>query len=239
VHPTISQRRRIYANSTSQDDGTFVLYYSASNSATPGHHCIGTATSKSVTGPFTPNAAQLACPTDQGGAIDASGFHDTDGTRYVVYKIDGNSLGHGGTCGNTNDPVVDTPIMVQTVGSDAVTPQGGPSTLLHLDPADGPDIEAPSLTRSADGTYFLFFSSNCYSTPQYDVSYATSSSPTGGFAKSGAPLYQTGNDGLTGPGGADADADATHVLFHGLLADGQRRGLYAATVGISGTTVTG
>lgn len=32
----------------------------------------------------------------QGGAIDPAGFVESDGSHYVVYKIDGNSIGHGG-----------------------------------------------------------------------------------------------------------------------------------------------
>lgn len=41
----------------------------------------------------------MICPLSQGGAIDASGYDD-NGQRYVVYKVDGNSIGHGGACGN-------------------------------------------------------------------------------------------------------------------------------------------
>jgi len=213
------------------------MYFSATNSATPGHHCVGTATSSSITGPYTAASSQLICPTSQGGAIDASGFRDTDGSRYVVYKVDGNSDGHGGVCNNGVSPIVNTPINIQPVSSNGVTFTGSASNILNLSPADGPDIEAPSMMRDSSGTYIVFFSSNCYTTTNYDVSYAYSSSPTGGFTKSG-PLYVTGNDGLSGPGGADVDVDGKHVLFHGLQSDG-RRFLYAAIINANGNTVTG
>ena len=134
------------------------MYFSATSSSSPGHHCVGTATSSSIKGPYTASNTQFACPLSQGGAIDASGFRDTDGSRYVVYKIDGNSQGHGGVCNNGVAPVVDTPIMIQPVSSDGVTPSGSASTILHLGAADGPDIEAPSMMRDASGTYILFLS---------------------------------------------------------------------------------
>ena len=52
-------------------------------------HCIGTATSSSIKAPYTPKNKPLACLLEQDGAIDPAGFQDEDGTRYVVYKIDG------------------------------------------------------------------------------------------------------------------------------------------------------
>lgn len=90
-------------------DGSFVMYFSASTTTDTTKHCVGAATSKTVTGPYTATASTaLICPLSQGGAIDASGYDD-NGKRYIVYKVDGNSIGHGGACGNdgmTCKPVV-------------------------------------------------------------------------------------------------------------------------------------
>lgn len=63
-----------------------MLYFSASRNDKL--HCTGVATSDSIEGPYTARADPWACPLDQGGAIDASGFLDSDGSRYVTYKID-------------------------------------------------------------------------------------------------------------------------------------------------------
>lgn len=215
------------------------MYFSATDSAS-GRHCVGVATSSTIEGPYTSDeTAAWACPTSQGGAIDPSGFVDSDGTRYVLYKIDGNELGTGGNCNNGNDPVVSTPIMIQQVDADGVTMVGDPAQLFTNDAADGPDVEAPSMVKGSDGTYIVFFSSNCYSGSLYDVSYAYSSSPTSGFTKSTTPLFVTGDDGLTGPGGADIDADGVHMLIHGEVGTQPGlRELYAVTVSISGSTVT-
>lgn len=77
------------------------MYYSASTVADTTKHCVGAAISDSVLGPYTPVGDEpLFCPLSEGGAIDAAGYND-DGQRYIVYKVDGNSLGNGGPCGNT------------------------------------------------------------------------------------------------------------------------------------------
>jgi len=85
-----------------QADGSFVMYYSATTTSDTSKHCVGAATSKTVTGPYNPvGSTALICPLSQGGAIDASGVVDGY-NRYIVYKVDGNSIGHGGACGNNS-----------------------------------------------------------------------------------------------------------------------------------------
>ena len=169
-------------------------------------------------GPYTPSDAPFACPDvhTQGGAIDPDGFLDeSTGNRYVVYKVDGNSIGHGGSCGNTVAPIVPTPLMIQQVGSDGITLIGGAVQILDRDDLDGPLIEAPALHRSAEGIYFLFFSSNCFTTPKYDVSYATATNILGPYTKSSRPLLVTSDADLTGPGGMDIIKGGDMIVFHG------------------------
>ncbi len=82
------------------------MYFSAATTSDPSKHCIGAASSSSITGPFTPiGSSALICPLSQGGAIDASGYYD-NGKRYIAYKVDGNSMGAGGACnsGGTKIP---------------------------------------------------------------------------------------------------------------------------------------
>ena len=50
--------------------------------------------------------------------------------------------------------------------------------------------------------YYLFFSSNVYSSTYYDISYAVCQNVTGPYTKAQTPFLQTGNDSLTAPGGA-------------------------------------
>lgn len=177
-----------------------------------------------------------------GGAIDPAAFVDTDGSLYLVWKVDGNNIGHGGNCNNGVDPIVPTPIMIQQLTADGTAFAAGSSATQVLDrgDADGPLIEAPSLVKK-DGTYVLFFSSNCYSGSLYDVSYATASSVLGPYTKSSAALLVTGSpySQLYSPGGLDIDPAGTLAVFHadlGTTAD--TRQMYTASLTISGTTVT-
>lgn len=211
---------------------SYVLYFSAAMGTDPSLHCIGAATSDNVQGPYQPLQNPLYCPLSQGGAIDPSGFNDpATGHRYVVYKIDGNSLGKGGACGNTIAPIIPTPIMIQEVSStDGVTPIGSAIQILDRSAADGPLIEAPALMRTADGRYVTFFSSNCYTTSYYDVSYAIANSATGPYTKYG-PFAVTGTDGLFAPGGAHVAFDGQHIVFHaGVIG---KRYMYTAELSIA------
>ena len=102
--------------------------------------------------------------------------------------------------------------MLQQVADDGVSPIGGPIQILDRDDNDGPLIEAPSLTRIG-GLYYLFFSSNCYSSDLYDVSFATASSVYGPYTKRG-PMLVTPDLGLEAPGGAEVTPDGQFVTFH-------------------------
>jgi len=137
-------------------------------------------------------------------------------------QIDGNSLGHGGICGNTVAPIVSTPILLQAVASNGYTLLGAPVTLLDNNGiSDSGVTEAPSLVKAADGTYVLFYSRDCYSSINYTVSYATASSVNGPYTRRADLLVGgvAGEDGgamnLTGTGGADVLWDGVHM---GMLA---------------------
>lgn len=217
--------------------GQYVLHYSAAVAGNPSKHCIGTATATTPTGPYQAQATPLACPTSAGGAIDSSPFIDSDGSIYVVYKVDGNSIGHGGSCGNTVAPIVATPILLQRLSVDGLTHIGLPVQILDRSAGDGPLIEAPSLTRTSGGQYVLFFSSNCYATSLYDVSYAFSNAIGGPYIKAG-PMMVTGTDGLYSPGGADVDG--THMVFHAGDVGPQNvwpRAMYTAIITIDATAM--
>lgn len=110
--------------------------------------------------------------------------------------------------------------MLQAVEDDGVTPVGDPVTILdNAGVSDDGLIEAPSLVKTWDGQYVLFFSSGCYSTQNYTLSYAfsTSGNVTGPYQRGDSPLLSTGDyDGtnLTSPGGADVHWDARRMVFH-------------------------
>ncbi|CRG92681.1 hypothetical protein PISL3812_09745 [Talaromyces islandicus] len=229
-------------------DGTFLMYFSAASndSAASGDikHCVGAATSPNVTGPYTPMESPIACPLDAGGAIDAAGFIDDNDnqTMYVVYKVDGSNLDSG-------DHVYPTPIMLQEVESDGITPVGSAVQILDRDPngGDGPLIEAPSLIKS-DGIYYLTFSSAMFNTPQYDSSYAYATDIIGPWTKQHspyAPLLVSGDassaGALTGPGGSSIAKGGTKIAFHasrnGENADAGRA-MYVANITLANDVIT-
>ncbi len=229
--------------------GRYVLYYAGELAANPAHHCIGAATASSVVGPFTPvggGTAPWECHPEAGGAIDAAGFLDAaTGRRYVVYKVDGNSIGHGGSCGNGVPPLAATPIMLQEVAAgDGVTRVGAAVQILDRTAQDGPLVEAPSLVRAPDGRHVLFFSTHCYDSPAYDVEYAVSAGGVAGpYVRGPAPLLRTGDVGLTAPGvatavetGAGAGAGAGgRLVFHANCPQG--RCLFEAAYEVRGGSV--
>ncbi|TAQ86286.1 hypothetical protein B7494_g5395 [Chlorociboria aeruginascens] len=226
--PSWSSGGNVWAPDVRKVNGQWVLYFAAP-AKDSSKHCVGVATASTILGPYTAVPTALACPLEIGGAIDPSGFLDDDDTKYVVYKVDGNSVGNGGSCGNTVDPIQSTPIMLQKMQANGVDPDGDPIQVLDRGDADGPLIEAPNLIKH-NGIYFLFFSSNCYSTSLYDISYATTTDVLGPYTKAAKPLAVTNNPfQLTAPGGATATEDGTTLAFHGNCDAG--RCFYLGTLG--------
>ena len=223
-------------------DGAFILYYAASAAAGPGRHCVGAAKSSNPLGPFIPmdSKTPFICDLAAGGAIDPTGYVADDGKVYVAWKVDGNSLGGNGPCGNDNGKFA-TPLQLQEVDpKDGFTKIGSPVTLLDRIASDGPYIEAPSLAKSADGTFALFFSSHCYRGPDYDVNYATASNIKGPYHRADKPLLASGDMGLFSPGGARATRDGTRIVFHAdkRHADASVRQMYTSEIAIQKGVVT-
>ncbi|TPX09679.1 uncharacterized protein E0L32_009152 [Thyridium curvatum] len=189
----------------------YVLYYSGKTK----RHCVGAATATSILGPYTPQAQPIACPEDKGGAIDPSGINDDrNGRRYITYKVDGSAIGTGGECGNGDEPIVPTPLMLQEVSTaDGFTKIGAPVQLLDRIAEDGPLIEAPQIVRVADGTYILFYSSHCFNSANYDVKYATAADIRGPYKRAGT-LLKTGSLGMSSPGGGTSIVGGGYMVLH-------------------------
>ncbi|TLD39714.1 glycoside hydrolase family protein [Venturia nashicola] len=191
----------------------YVMYFSATLAKEPKFHCLGTAVASAPDGIFAPDPEPFACDTSIGGAIDASGFVDpVSKKRFVTYKVDGNSLGSGGSCNNGFWPRKNTPLVLQEVAADGRTKVGPVINLLNREDVDGPSIEAPSISYIKE-KYFLFYSSNCWDSGFYDVKFATATSVRGPYKKGGQLLISP-NLGLINPGGADATTDGKFVTFH-------------------------
>ncbi|KAK4996837.1 hypothetical protein LTR66_003624, partial [Elasticomyces elasticus] len=124
------------------------------------------------------------------------------------------------------------------VAADGVTPVGDAVQLLdNGGAADDGVVEAPSLVRTAQGGFVLFFSSGCFATSAYTVSYATAPSVAGPYTRRGALFRTDDAAGLTAPGSASVLWDTQHMLFHANYVGGGRA-LYSAMVAIDGDVVT-
>lgn len=215
-------------------DGSFVMYYTVRTSQDSQYHCVGAATSASITGPYLPHTDEpLICDLSVGGAIDPAGYEE-NGQRYVLWKVDGNANpGNPGPCGANNNP---TPLYIQPVSSNGLTLQGSKSALVDNEgESDDGIVEAPSLAKSGS-TYVLFFSSGCYSTTNYKVNYATSSSLTSGYKRAANALFKSGTQDLSAPGGASIDRDAKHLVFHANYDSG--RALWTDIISVNGDSVS-
>jgi len=187
--------------------GHFVMYFTAANK-NPALQCIGVATATSATGPFAPaGTGPVVCPPDEGGAIDPATFVDDDGTRYLLWKNDGNCC------------ALDTWLQIAELSADGTALVGETTRLLVQDRDwEGTLIEAPTLVKR-DGVYTLLYSANDYGGDAYATGFATAPSVRGPFVKADDPLLTTGlsNGRYLGPGGQDVVTapDGSDVLvFH-------------------------
>lgn len=178
---------------TQIEPGRFVMYYTATNFE-PTFQCIGVAVATSPAGPFEPvGEATLICPPREGGAIDASTFTDDDGTRYLLWKNDGNCCG------------LETWLQMAPLSPDGTALAGDTVRLVQQDLEwEGGLVEAPTLVKR-EGTYILLYSAGDYGGEGYTTGYATAPALTGPYAKSPEPLLSTAmtNDRYIGPGGQD------------------------------------
>jgi len=217
------------------------MYYTAHKKG--GSHCIGAATSATALGPFKPQANPLICDDANGGVIDASGYDDGV-DRWITWKVDGNSLGGATTCqgGTPSGSYRPTPILVQRMARDALTLLDRPSQILDNEGRANDGVtEAPALYKIGNGNFVLFYSAHCYSSDDYDIEYAFSSTINGPYTNRGILLRTVDNKGIFGPGGLDLDPNGKSVVFHGRTKANNGNGprlLYSAELTISGHSIS-
>jgi beta-xylosidase len=140
----------------------YVLYYTTSQK-------IGRAVARTPLGPFVDDSAKpLVDQFTLGGSIDASPFRDDDGSLYLYWKNDGNSIGQ------------ETDIWVQRLAPDGLSVVGKPVRTGEKNDQvwEGRVVEGPTMWKH-DGRYYLFYSGNDYANDAYAVGYATCTGPLG------------------------------------------------------------
>ncbi len=213
----------VWAPEVSAVEGGYALYYTARDAAS-GLQCIGLATSSSPNGPFVDERdTALVCPTEQGGAIDASTYRDGD-DLYLLWKADGNCC---------NKPAI---LYLQPLSADGKTLTGPPTELIRNSlPWTGAVVEAPTLTKHGD-TYYLLFSANDYFGGNYRTGWATADRVDGPYTINASELM-TSRDffgDVRGPGGQDVFTTRqgeTAMVFHGWNATYTGRGMYVTEFG--------
>jgi beta-xylosidase len=172
--------------------------------------CLSVAVADAPEGPFVDeSSAPLVCQPDLGGSIDGSYFMDEDGTRYLIWKNDGNCC---------SKP---TSFWLQELSADGTAVTGGAVELDGLDnddPWEGRVIESPQLIIH-DGRYYMFYSGNDFASVRYAVGYATADSLEGPYTDAEEnPILSTDFDsaverGLAGPGHQSVFIDADGDLW--------------------------
>ncbi len=226
--PGWASRGRTWAPDVSaRAGGGYILYFVAAHTASD-RQCIGAATSANVTGPYVAvEGDPLVCTLDEGGAIDPAVFTDDDGSRYLIWKNDGNCC------------AMDTWMQLAALTADG-TALAGPTTKLfkQSEAWEGQLVEAPVMVKR-DGRYVLFYSANDYGTDQYAVGVASSAEITGPYVKQSEPLLTTESSGgrYLGPGGQDIlpTPDGDLIFFHGWNELFMYRGMHSAPLEWNGS----
>lgn len=172
------------------------LYYTAADSSGLMH--IAVATSSSPTGPYV--SAPLPVVSSHDGAIDPQAFVASNGRSYLLWKINGNAH--------------DAPSLIQIapLSSSGTALASAPKTVLRNRLGwEGAVVEGPFMVEH-DGTYFLFFCANNYTTSRYAIGVARSTSPKGPFTVDPKPIL-TSHNGWNGPGGPSITTNAKGVDF--------------------------
>lgn len=192
-------------------DGTFVMYYTARDNAA-NTQCIGRATSTSAAGPFTDTSTSpFVCQPSLGGTIDAQPFTDSDGTMYLLYKNDGNSIG------------IASGIWIQEMSADGSSLLGTATQLVQSGASwDDGVVEGPYLTRCQSDQYCLFFSGSYYSDCSYAVGAAYSTAVTGPYTADANNPIMSSSGAVCGPGGeslSDDSGTSTYTVIHSWNSD--------------------
>lgn len=184
--------------------GRYVMYFDAmattslfDDAALPGFQgraqCIGTATSSSPLGPFTPQAQPLTCQFDEHGAIDPRTFVSPRGELWLDWKSDDNAV---------LASTAPTKIYAQRLSADGLDLVGTATVLLQADEPwqdDDHIIEAPDMV-AADGTYWLFYSGGWFNQPSYGIGVARCAGPAGPCTDMSTLPWLGSNAQGSGPG---------------------------------------
>ena len=177
-----------------EDNGKFYMFYCARIDASAPTSRIGLAISDRPDGPFRDIGHPLFDGTEMENwhVIDPNPFIDPDtGKKYLYFVKDGAIYAYFNI--DLNKTIRESRIFGVELSADLMSVVGEPVELLrpsqpweyksHLeDRKDQLWIEAPEMLKK-DGTFYLMYSANLYTTANYAIGYASSKNPLGPFVK--------------------------------------------------------
>lgn len=177
----------------------YVVYFTTVNGANV--LSIGAVHAADPLGPYVETGGPLI--EHPLGVIDAT-YLSSDGTPYLVYKIDGNSQGQA------------TPILIRQLAPDGLSFAGAELQILVNDSNtwEGGVVEAPWVVQRG-GFHYMFYSGNVYD-HRYRTGVARSLGPLGPYEKLGAPILAN-NERWVGPGHGSVVAvqGLDYFVYHG------------------------
>ncbi len=200
--PPAWARGKFWAPEISYFNKRVYVYYVAQHADGP--LSIGVATGPDPRGPYTDHGPLIG---QSSGSIDPTPVCDENGTRYLIWKEDGNAVGL---------PAI---IWIQQLSEDGLRLAGQAYPILRNDAAwEGHVIEAPSVIRR-DGWYYLFYSGNacCGLNCKYAVGVARARSLLGPWEKCGANPILKGSGAWKCPGHGSVVDDGygrTFYVYH-------------------------
>jgi xylan 1,4-beta-xylosidase len=165
--------------------GKFYVYYVGRKRGGPLH--LAVATADKITGPWTDHGPLIG---QNAGSIDAFPVVDTDGTRYLIWKEDGNSR---------KQP---TPLWIQKLSDDGLKLVGKMKELFRNDTTwENNLVEGPAIVRRGD-YWYLFYAANacCGRACSYGVGVARAKNLLGPWEKNPNNPLILGNEIWKCPG---------------------------------------
>ncbi len=190
----------VFERPNNPPESRFVMWYTARHAAS-GLQCLGVAVAATPLGPFVDaSAAPSFCQFEYQGTIDASTFVDTDATPYLLYRSE-----------------VPSNLFIAKLAPDGRAIASGTQTLLWTGSApDATVVEAPTMVL-ADGSYYLFYSTDSWSSADYRVGVARCTAALGPCTRAYSSAVLSSRGSMVGPGGQTPFQDTSgswHMLFH-------------------------
>jgi beta-xylosidase len=205
--PYAANGNRNWAPEMHEVAGRYLVYYTSVNAGDV--LSIGVAAASAPTGPFTDRGSPLV--EHPQGVIDAT-YAKANGTHYLVYKIDGNSVGQP------------TPIYLRELAPDGLSFAAGSQQveLLRNQPGswEGGVVEAPWIVERA-GMFYLFYSGNVYDA-RYRTGVARAPAIAGPYTKLATNPILRNDATWVGPGHGSvvAAGDKHYFVYHAWRNDG-------------------